>query len=51
MASITPMSVWQEVSTWPPAAKPEPTIPAVPLSTLQEYDSDEAVTPITMSLS
>lgn len=51
MASITPMSVWQEMSTWPPAAKPEPTIPTVPLSTLQEYDSGEAVTPITMPLS
>jgi len=51
MANITPMLIRQEMSTQPPAAKPEPTIPSVPLSTVQEHDSVVVATPLTMSLS
>ena len=51
MANITPMLIRQETSTQPPAAKPEPTIPSVPLSTVQEHDGIVVATPLTMSLS
>ena len=51
MAKITPMLIRQETSTQPPAAKPEPTIPSVPLSTVQEHDGIVVATPLTMSLS